>query len=542
VRSLFDIERTAETYALYFDEHADVLRELLHSVARSLARTLPPDAGRKVDREGARLVQEPDGGLRVARHPVLEAALSDLTALGLFRVFAPPEHGGFGLPVALYYLAVQLISEVDSSLALTFLVHGNALYVILRYGSDEQKRRYLPDMVSGARLASVAFTEPWAGSDAGGIRTKAERDGDSWVLTGSKLFITHGGDADILVTTARTGPPEQGIHGVSTFIVERQADGVEVLGLEHKTAQGGSPTAALNLPSVRIPTNRQLGQLNAGGAVMFAGVGMTRVNIGAQALGIAKRAFAAAVTFALERRQGGCLIVEHDAIQQRLADIAFMVSATESLICHVSRLEHAREWHVREMSITKYYTSEALQEVTLRAINVHGGYGVSTDYEVERCRREAVSLPLYGGTSEIQWLIIAREYLEALAGTARADYRRRDEHLVAELRQSCAEGLTPLVDRLERGSALVWSLAGQLEHLEDAAPYYRHIADLAVAWTVALVLLQRTAANGRDAELDHELAQVAVERLEDQAASSERHVSGRRDGARLKRALRSRLS
>ena len=536
MRHLHDIRRTVRTFRAHFgDEHAEVLAELLSSVAKSLDRTLPPDASRAVDREGSTLERR-GGRLVVHRHPRLQAALDGLSELGLFRIFGAEEHGGFGLPLAIYYLAVQLVAYYDTSLALFYLVHGNAMYAIGRYGSAAQKARYLSRMAAGELIASVAFTEPEAGSDAGNIRTRAERDGDAWVLSGDKLWITNGGDADLLITTARTGAQEDAIDGVSAFILERERDGVEVVGLEDKTGLNGSPTAALHYPGIRVPADRLLGRLDHGGHVMFAGVGMTRVNIGAQALGIAKRAFDAAADFALERVQGGCAIVEHDAIQQRMADMALAIATMEHLICVDSRLEQLGRWHVREMSQAKYYCSEALQELTLRAINVHGGYGCSRDYVVERCRREAVALPLYGGTSEIQWYIIARELLESLAGRAKADYRARDAELCAELERRCpGEPLAGIARRVRAATEGLWRAVEQVAALEAPSPFHRHLTELSTALAGAQALVLGASAGG---ELELELARVAVDRLEDRADWTRARVEARVDRSELKRVVR----
>lgn len=536
MRHIFDIDRTVKTYELYFDEHAEVLRELLRSVAGTLERVLPPSVSRQIDREGSRLVSGKDNVLAVELHPKLDEALQTLCRLGLFRTFLPKTCGGAELPVGLYFLAVQLVSYFDTSLALAFLVHGNASYVIDRYGTVAQKRHYLPMLAGGEKLATVAFTEPNAGSDAGSIQTRAVAQGDDFVLNGNKLFITHGGDADILVTTARTGSTSAKINGVSAFIVERVGDGVQVIGLEEKTGLSGSPTAALSYDDVLIPADRLLGRMNKGGEVMFAGVGMTRVNIGAQALGIAKRAFDAAVDYALEREQGGALIIEHDPIQQRLVDMALMISAMENLIARVSLLEHQSEWHVREMSITKYYCSEALQELTLRAINVFGGYGVSKDYVVEQCRREAAALPLYGGTSEIQWLIISREFLMTVEGTARVDYRERDVELTAALAKRCEGELAGLVEQTAVETERLWQLVETVSTVSDPVPFYRHLAELATSVSVAQVLLWQ-ASSGWAGELEVRLAEVAVERLGDRGGWATERISGGVTRKELKRVL-----
>ena len=532
---IFDISRTVRTYRLYFGERqADVLEELLLSVRRCLERSLPRQASRRIDAEGSVLVREGDGTLTVRRHPDLERSRRELARLGVFRIFLPEADGGFGLPLSVYYLVVQQVSYFDTSLALVFLVHGNAMYAIQRYGTEQQRARHLPALASGEQLASVAFTEPTAGSDAGSIRTRATLHGDHWLLWGEKLFITHGGDADLLITTARTGPSEEGIRGVSTFILLPAADGVELLGIEDKTGLAGSPTAALSYPDLCIPLDRMLGPEGRGGAVMFAGVGMTRVNIGAQALGIARRAFDAAADFALERQQGGVAIIEHDAIQQRLGQMALIISAMENLICHDSWLEQQQRWHVREMSIAKYYASEALQELTLRAINVFGGYGVCKEYEVERCRREAVALPLYGGTSEIQWYIIARELLGSLDRQGNADYRVRDQRWQTEVEQRCTDpALRAQADAVRRGNARLWTSAEQVATLDDAVPFHRHLADLATSLAVARVLLWQASAPGAD-ELDRQLSAWAVDLLEDRAAVTCARIARGEDRAGIK--------
>jgi alkylation response protein AidB-like acyl-CoA dehydrogenase len=536
---LFDLERTVATWRAHGGGSADVLAELLRSLERTLARTLPRAVSSRIDEEGSQLVRDAAGRLAVARHPALERARRELAELGLFRVCLPEDAGGFALPAAFYTLAVQLVSAYDASLALVLLVHGNAMYAIERYGTEEQRARYLPGLASGERVATVAFTEPRAGSDPGAIETRAVKDGEAWVLDGTKLFITNGGDADLLVTTARTGPLALGLDGVSTFILEREADGVEVLGLERKTALAGSPTAQLAYAGVRIPAARLLGELGRGGVVMLAGVGVTRVNIGAQALGIAKRAFDAAVEFALEREQGGARIVEHDAIRERLLDMALATSAMENLLCRVGRLEEAGAWHVRELSVAKLFCTEELQELTMRAINVHGGYGVCREHAVERCRREAVALPLYGGTSEIQWTIVARELLDAAAGRARADYRARDAALSSELSGRCAA--SPSLARAARTadevSRRLWRAVEAVAAAPDPRPFYRPLAELASALAATEALLVHASSEGAG-ELERALALESGERLVDAAAAHLRRIEDGRTRGDAKAALR----
>lgn len=536
---LFDLERTVRLYARHFDEGAETLRALLQNLSRCLERVLPAAVSRRIDREGSTLRRDSAGRLEVVRHEALEAARRELARLDLFRVFLPADVGGFALPLSLYHLAVQLIARYDASLALVFLVHGNASYVIDRFGTPAQRARYLPALARGEQLATVAFTEPQAGSDAGSIRTRAVREGERYRIDGSKCWITHGGDADLLVVTARTGPPELGIDGVSAFLVEREADGVELLGLEEKTGLAGSPTALIAMNELPIPAERLLGSEGEGGKVMFAGVGMTRVSIAAQAVGIGKRAFQAAVAFARDRVQGGSAILEHEAVRERLAQIALSLSASESLICRDGELEARGEWHVREMSIAKHFASETLQEVTTRAIGVHGGYGCSRAYEVERCRREAVALPLFGGTSEIQWFIIARELLLSVQGRAHADYRARDLALLDEIERRC-DGAAPLAGHARRARDAcdrLWAEATRVAALDEgeARARERPLAELAVALAAALALLFEASATDAD-ELERELVPLALEALErraDELACADHRA--------LTRALRTRL-
>jgi len=539
MQALFDIERTARTFAQSFDPGtADTLRELLRSLETCLSRALPPELSLRLDREGATLRRDAGGRLRVEAPPVLRAALRELASLDLFRLFLSAAQGGLGLPLGLFYLAVSRIAARDAALALTVLVQANVVYCLARHGSEAQRQRYLARLAAGELLGTVAYTEPLAGSDAGAIRTRAEPEAGGFRITGSKCWITHGGDADLLLTSARTGGLELGITGVSTFLLEREADGVEVLGLENKTGLAGSPTAALDYPAIWIAGDRLVGREGDGGRVMFSGIGITRVGIGAQALGIGRRAFDAAVEFAGQRQQGGRLIIEHPAVEERLCRMALQLSTMENLISWASLLESRGEWHVREMSITKHYCTEALQDLTQRAIGLHGGCGCSRDYPVERCRREAVALPLFGGTSEIQWWIITRELLETVRGEAHVDYRARDSATLAELRPRCASGrLSALWEQLRSARGELWSAAERVASLPDPAPVAHLLAEAATGIEAAQALL-RQACGPEAGELEAELAVAALAALEPQLAATCGRIRRGDHGASLRAALR----
>ena len=531
----FECRQAVETYSQYFDEHSDVLEALLQSIKKCLDRLLPVKISDQIDREGCKAYKDQQGIQRVCRHPSNDLALSELIDIGLFRIFAPSEYGGFELPVAIYYLAVALISEYDTSLALVFLVHGNALYTINKYGTKTQREVYLPRLVSGEQLATIAFTEPLAGSDAGLIRTKAVFRDDRVVLSGTKQFITNGGDADILVTTARTGPLELGISGVSTFILEREVDGVELTGLEDKTALNGSPTASLVYPDIEIPADRLLGELGRGGHVMFAGVGMTRINIGAQALGLARRSFKAALQFACEREQGHKKIIEHKAIQRRLADVALDTMIMEHLVCWVSHLEFLNEWHVREISIVKYFASDRLQTLTSKAINVLGGYGVCREFGLERARREAVALPLYGGTSEIHWKIISTELIKSFKGRAKVDYGRRDREAIKNLQKQAknfdAGQWMWLISKLEDHNTIMWKAVELVVQTEDPEPCYFYLAEMALNVAAHYVLLRQAIYKGDS--FSRAAAMVIGERCHSSIDMHFRQIEGGGEGSWL---------
>lgn len=523
-RSIFTIDRTVRTFVRYFEGHGETVRHILESVHRLLQRLIPPEVARSVDREGSRLEHRAGGSARVVCHPALQRALKELAALGAFRVFVPSQYGGLELPVGIYYAIVQLVSTFETSLALWFLVHGNAMYVLNQFGTEPQKERYLPAMAAGDRYGGVAFTEPLAGSDAGSIRMRAVRRGGSFVLNGTKSWITNGGDADILITTARTGPLELGFGGVSVFVVEREADGVSVTRLEEKTGLAGSPTAELLYDNVTVPGDRVVGQLGAGGRIALSGIGMTRANIGAQAIGIAKRAFSAACDYAIQRQQGGRCIVRHPAIQERLGWMATLISAMENLLYWAASVESQGDWYVREASIAKYFSSELLQELTMRAINVFGGYGCSKEFVVEQCRREAVALPLYGGTSEVQWYIISRELMSPQA----ADYRDRitlfDERtlrMMSPARRARLNGLTTLLQTDQALLAQAVHRVGQIP--PDRQPLlYQHLAEMA-SWNEAARVMLRAAATG-DA-LDEAMAGRMVREAHDRLQCDYDHVA-----------------
>jgi alkylation response protein AidB-like acyl-CoA dehydrogenase len=513
VSEVFDHVRTVRTYARYFDHDADVLRDVLVQTERSLAREVSADVSDQIDREGSRLVRDSAGQARVVLHPRLVVALRRLAEQGIFGIFASTAYGGQELPAAIYFLAVSQIAQADAALALTFLVQGNGIYVIERFGSEEQRSRYLPGLIAGESLVTIAYTEADAGSDAGAIRLRADRDGDVFALHGMKTFVTHGGDANLLITSARTGPQGDGIRGVSTFLVERVGCAVELLSLEDKVALAGSPTATLAYDGVRVSPNEILGEVNKGGEVIFAGVGMTRVSIAAQALGIAKRAFALAAGFARERQQGGCTIIDHDAIRFRLLQMGLAISAMENLICATAQLEAKGEWHVREMSITKTYCAEAAQQVTQRAIGVLGGYGVLRGYEVERCRREVLALPLYGGTTEVQWMIISREIFAVVDGVAKMDYRQRDREQRAALLRRAEKSDQEAIARYAAVEDRFWRDVHDIKDGSAREASVRPVAEMAIALAVCFILLWQGSDPAAD-EFEQHLVPLGMDQLE----------------------------
>jgi len=334
-----------------------------------------------------------------------------LGKMGIMGVNYPQEYGGMGLDTVCYAIAVEEISRACGSTGITVAAHNSlAIAPIYLFGTEEQKRTYVPPLARGEKLGAFGLTEPEAGSDAGGTRTTAVRDGDSWVINGSKCFITNASVAETYVITARSSDAP-GAHGISSFILEKGMPGLKVGKKENKMGLRGSDTAELFFEDLRIPAENLLGKEGEGFREFMITLDGGRISIGAMALGIAQGALDKAIPRAKGRIQFGRPIGDFQAVQWKLADMAVEVEAARQLIYNAARLKDAGQRYTKESAMAKLYASEAASFVTHQAIQIWGGRGYMEDYPLERYYRDVRLCEIGEGTSEIQRLVIARQLL-----------------------------------------------------------------------------------------------------------------------------------
>lgn len=343
-----------------------------------------------------------------------DAALPDevvrqMGELGLLGMLVPEAQGGSKTDDLAYALAIEEIAAGCASCATLMSVHNSVGCVpILRFGTAAQQAQWLPRLASGEVIGAFCLTEPQAGSEADALRTRAVLDGDHWVITGAKQFITNGRRAGMAIVFAVTDP-ELGKKGLSAFIVPTDTPGFVVEREEHKMGIRASDTCAISLQGVRVPTDHLLGQRGEGLKIALANLEGGRIGIGAQAVGIARAALDAARAYARERTQFGKPIAEHQAISQLLADMHTRLNAARLMVHHAAQLRTAGVPCISEASQAKLMASEVAEWVCSQAIQVHGGNGYLQDYAVERHYRDARITQIYEGTSQIQKIVIARQ-------------------------------------------------------------------------------------------------------------------------------------
>jgi butyryl-CoA dehydrogenase len=337
--------------------------------------------------------------------------LQKLGAMGLMGVFVPEEFGGSGLDRVAYIAALEEISKVWASLGVIMSVNNSLVCgPLVRFGTEAQKKRYLPRVASGEWLGCYALTEPAAGSDAGSIQTQAKRIGDDYVLDGNKVFTTNGSRANLAIVYAVTDPTSRK-NGISAFLVERQTSGYVVDKIEDKLGLNASETAALRFENCRVPRENLLGHEGEGFRIALETLDGGRVGIAAQALGIAQACLEASLAYSQERKQFGEPIANFQAIQWMLADMATEIDAARLLTYRAASLQQQGKNVTREAAMAKLFASEASNRAAYKAVQIFGGYGYIKDFPVERFFRDARVTTLYEGTSEIQRLIIARQLL-----------------------------------------------------------------------------------------------------------------------------------
>ena len=335
-----------------------------------------------------------------------------LGELGFLGMMVPEEFDGLGLDSLTYLVALEEIARVDASTAVLMSVHNSLpTQMVLRWGTAEQKERFLKPMARGEKLGAFALSEPDSGSDAASLRTQATRDGDCWVLNGTKAWVSSGPYAGVVLTMARTDTPEdrKGARGIGAFVVTPDLPGFSIGKKEDKMGLRASPTVQLRFDNLRVPAKNLLGEPAMGFIYAMQSLDAGRLGIAAQAVGIAQAALTHASKYAAERRQFGKPIKEFQAIQFRLADMAMRVAASRALL-HAAATARDRGQHVTQFcAMAKLMASETAMWVTTQAIQIFGGYGYVKEYPVERLFRDAKVTEIYEGTSEIQRIVIARE-------------------------------------------------------------------------------------------------------------------------------------
>ena len=337
--------------------------------------------------------------------------IGQLAALGLMGIQFPEEYGGSGMSAIDYCVCLEELARVDPSVALSVAAHnGLGPAHLFMFGTDAQKKRWLVPLAAGDQLGAWALTEPNAGSDAAGTRTTAVRDGEAWVLNGTKTFITHGASADVLVIRASTDRAK-GAKGISAFIVERGTPGLRAGRKEDKLGMRASETTEVILDGCRVPADQLLGDEGAGfiGALQVLDAG--RIGIAALSVGLAQGAFEAARDYAASRRQFGQPIASFQAIQWKLADMATRIEAARLLTYRAAYLKDQRRRTTLESAMAKLYASEIAVRAADDSVQIHGGYGFVKDYPAEKFFRDVKLTTIGEGTSEIQRLVIARQLL-----------------------------------------------------------------------------------------------------------------------------------
>lgn len=350
----------------------------------------------------------PGAAARDREHAFPRAELAEMGELGFLGMLVPEEWGGSDLGTIAYALALEEIAAGDGACSTIVSVHSSVgCAPILRFGTEAQKQRFLPRMASGEWIGGFALTEPQAGSDASALKTRARRDGDHYVIDGSKQFITSGKNGSIVIVFAVTDP-SAGKKGISAFIVPTDTPGYEVVSVEHKLGQHSSDTCALAFTDMRIPAENRLGEEGQGYKIALANLEGGRIGIAAQSVGMARAAFEAASAYAKDRITFGKPIIEHQAVAFRLTDMATRIETARQMVLHAAALREAGRPCLTEASMAKLVASEMAEQVCSAAIQIHGGYGYLADYPVERIYRDVRVCQIYEGTSDVQRLVIAR--------------------------------------------------------------------------------------------------------------------------------------
>ncbi|MFS0690502.1 acyl-CoA dehydrogenase [Sporosarcina sp. 179-K 8C2 HS] len=332
--------------------------------------------------------------------------LTKMGELGLMGITVPEKYGGSDMDFISYIIAIHELSKVSAVVGVILSVHTSVCTnPIMYFGNEEQKDRYLPKMASGEYLGAFCLTEPGAGSDAGSLKTKAVNKGDHYVLNGSKVFITNGGEADVYIVFASTDP-SLGTYGITGFIVDKDTPGLIIGKDEEKMGLHGSRTVQLTFEDMKVPAENRLGEEGEGFKIAMANLDVGRIGIAAQALGIGEAALEAATAYAKERVQFGKPIAANQGVGFKLADMATASEAAKLLVYRAAQLRAEGKPCGKEASMAKLFASQTAMDNAIEAVQIFGGYGYTEDYPVERYFRDAKVTQIYEGTSEIQRIVI----------------------------------------------------------------------------------------------------------------------------------------
>jgi butyryl-CoA dehydrogenase len=401
-----DMVTTTET-ATGFDLALNEEQELAQRTARDFAREKVLPRAREIDEKGK----------------VPTELIAEMASLGFLGIYIPESYGGAGLDALSYALVTEEINRACASTGVIMSSHVSLVCdPLLHHGSDAQKDRFLRPLASGKKLGCFALSEPASGSDAAAMRTSARRDGDAWVLNGTKNFITNGASADIALVFAQTQPDAGSVgagerakarhRGIAAFIVEKGTPGFSVGKLEHKLGIRGSDTAQLHFQDCRVPATNLLGTVGDGFKIALSTLDGGRISIAAQAVGIARACLEDSLAYAKEREAFGKKIVEFQAIQWKLADMATEIDAARLLVWRAAALKDRGEDHILAAAQAKLFASDVAVRAARECVQIFGGYGYLTDFPAERHYRDAKITEIYEGTSEIMNLVIAEEILK----------------------------------------------------------------------------------------------------------------------------------
>ena len=334
--------------------------------------------------------------------------IAEMGALGLMGMLVPEAYDGAASDHVSYVLALEEIAAGNGAMSTVMSVHNSVgCSPILRFGTEEQKQRFLKPMARGEWLGAFALTEPQAGSDASALKTRARRGGKGWVLDGTKQFITSGRSADVAIVFAVTDP-DAGKRGISAFVVPTKTPGYRVASIERKLGQHLSDTAQLVFEEMEVGADQMLGAEGEGYRIALSNLEGGRIGIAAQSVGMARAAFEAARDYARERKSFGVSLTGHQAVAFRLADMATRIEVARQMVLHAATLREAGQPALKEASMAKLFASEMAEQVCSDAIQIHGGYGYVADFPVERIYRDVRVCQIYEGTSDIQRMVIAR--------------------------------------------------------------------------------------------------------------------------------------